>query len=266
MIIEAVNPILEIDAAGDDLAAGMVAGQSAVYGSTGTADLPPSDAPLQLLTWLSPGFPIGSFAYSHGLEYAVGAHDVHDLPSATSWLAAVFEYGAPRNDLIVLSLVHRAACRDDAAAIASLNELCLAMAGSRERLLETTAQGNAFMTIIRDAWNVPAFARLARGIHEGDTAYPCAVGLASAAHDLPLLETLRAFSVATLQSLISAAIRLGAVGQTDGQRVVAALLPRCARLAQAAVRSTVDDLGASTFKSDIAAMKHETQYTRLFRS
>lgn len=260
MIIEAVIPVLEIQPDDDDLAA---AGPN--VGSIGPARDLAMGMPLQLLTWLSPGFPVGSFAYSHGLEYAVAAHDVHDLASATSWLASVLEHGSPRNDLIVLSAVHRAASRGDVAAITDANDLCLAMAGSRERLLETTAQGNAFMTAIRDAWNVPMLVRLTRGI-KGDTAYPCAVALASAAHDLPLLETLRAFSVATLQTLISASIRLGAVGQTDGQRVIAALLPRCARLAQAALKSTLDDIGGATFRSDIAAMKHETQYTRLFRS
>ena len=217
---------------------------------------------LPLLIWFSPAFPVGAFAYSHGLEWAVEAGDVRDMASLQDWLSALLQYGSARNDAVLFAQAWRAGQGGDPAALAGLNALALALAGSRERLLETTSQGNAFVTAARAAWRCAALDALP----QGDIVYPVAAACAAAGHGAALPAALQAFTLGFVSNLVSAAVRLGPIGQTDGQRVLAALLPQVRALAAEAQDATLDDLGGCAFLSDIAAMQHETQYSRLFRS
>lgn len=224
-----------------------------------------SGAPLPLLVWLSPAFPVGAFAYSHGLEWAVEAGDIVDAASLRDWLADLLEFGAPRSDAILFSAAFRAAVKADWSALMEVNEFAVALAVSAERRLETTAQGRAFVATARAAWDCEPLRRLDRA-PDGAVAYPVAVAAAAGGHGLTLRASLEAFTLAQAANLVSAALRLGPIGQTDGQTILAALLPRVRALAGEAARSTLSDLGGAAFRSDIAAMRHETQYSRLFRS
>lgn len=220
---------------------------------------------LPLLLWLSPAFPVGSFAYSHGLEWAIEAGDVNDAATLRDWLGDLLRFGAPRNDAILFASAFRAAAAQDKDEIARLNELAVALAGSAERRLETVSQGMAFLAAMRGAWATPAFDLIET---KGDepVAYPIAVALAASGHGLALHASLQAFVLSLLANLVSAAVRLGPIGQSDGQRVLAGLLHDAKRLAAEAAPAGPDDLGACALRSDIAAMRHETQYSRLFRS
>ncbi len=220
---------------------------------------------MALQVWLSPGFPVGSFAYSHGLEWAAGTGRIHDRATAASWLADLTEHGGLRNDAILLAIACRAAIRGDWAALVDANELALALAGSRERLLETLTQGNAFQRAITGAWDNTSVAA-AREALAGDTAYPIAVGAACAAYGIAPRDALRAFLAAAAGNLTSALVRLAVIGQSDAQRVIAGLLPLLETLSAEAEFANLDDIGGAAFLSDIAAMAHETQDTRLFRS
>jgi urease accessory protein len=220
---------------------------------------------LPLLIWLSPAFPIGAFAYSHGLEWAHEAEDIVDAESLLTWLEDVLDLGAPRNDAILLAAGFRAAQADDREGLVHINDLALALAGSRERYLETSAQGNAFLAALRDAWPCAAVHALTTCVTT-DVAYPVAVGVAAAGHALTLAATLEAFVVSVVVHLVSAAVRLGSIGQTDAQKTIAVLVPRCRAVAAFAASSTPDDLGAAAWRSELCALKHETQYSRLFRS
>jgi urease accessory protein len=240
-------------------------------GEPGFPDHPVADEPsagaggLPLLVWLSPAFPVGSFAFSHGLEWAAGAGDLRDRAAVEDWIADLLAHGSIRNDAILLAAAWRAVRAGDGAALAGVNELALANAGSRERRMETSAQGNAFLAAIRSAWAREQIDRLAREL-VGDVAYPVAVALAAASHELPLTATLEVYLVGVVTNLVSAAVRLGVIGQSDGQRVIAALIARVRESAHEAEQSTIDDLGGAAFRADLAALRHETQYTRLFRS
>jgi urease accessory protein len=219
---------------------------------------------LPLFLWLSPAFPVGSFAYSHGLEWAVEAGDVVDAGSLSNWLADLAAFGAPRMDAILFAAAHRAAEAADWRALNEINELAVALAGSAERRLETTAQGGAFRLAARAAWDCEALARVAE---PGEAiAYPIAVAAAAAGHGMARQRATQALVVALFANLVSAAVRLSVVGQTDGQRVLAGILPDLGAMAREAASASLDDLGACAFRSDIAAMRHETQYSRLFRS
>ena len=219
----------------------------------------------RLMTWLSPSFPVGAFSYSSGIEWAVEAGDIGDAASLRSWLAAMLADGPGFCDGVFLAQTHRAASSDDETGLGEIAELAAAFAPSRERHLETSAQGRAFVEIARAAWNCASLDRLAASC-DGAIVYPVAVGLVSAAHAIPLAPTLHAFLHAVTSNWISAGARLVPLGQTDSQRVLAQLEPVVAATARRALTASLDDLGSATFRADLASMRHETQYTRLFRS
>src|SRR5512134_2240927 len=99
-----------------------------------------------LLAWMSPAFPIGGFAYSHGLEFAIEDKQVTDAATLRQWIEDVLTRGSGWNDAVIV-----ARCWDEDAD--ALNGLALALAGSRERYLETTSLGNAFMQAAA-MWNL----------------------------------------------------------------------------------------------------------------
>jgi urease accessory protein len=222
-------------------------------------------ARLALQVWLSPSFPVGAFAYSHGIEAAVDAGDIHDAASLQGWIGDLVAYGALRNDAVLLALAYRATQAADWGALRDVNGLALALAPSKERHLETSAQGTAFVTAARAAWPCRELDTLAEMAAAG-TAYPVALATAAAAHGVSLVAALEAYGLAFISNLVSAAVRLGPIGQTDGQRIIAALMEAVAACATYAAKATVDDLGGAAMRSDIAAMRHETLYSRLFRS
>jgi urease accessory protein len=220
---------------------------------------------LPLFLWLSPGFPAGAFAYSHGLEWAVEAGDIVDARSLEAWLTDLMEFGAQRSDALLFSAAFRSAAAADWPALMEANSLAVALCPSSERRLETTAQGAAFVVAARAAWDCEPLQLLDRA-PEARIAYPIAVAAAAGGHGLPLAASLQAFALAQAANLVSAALRLGRIGQTDGQKILAALLSPIRALARAAAGASLADLGACAFRSDIAAMRHESQYSRLFRS
>jgi len=219
----------------------------------------------RLLTWLSPSFPVGGFSYSSGIEWAVEAGDIRDAASLQDWLAAMLAEGSGFCDALFLAQAHRAAELCDDGALREIAALAAAFVPSRERQLEASAQGRAFIEIARSAWNCEGLEAMI-GRCEGTIVYPVAVGVVSAAHAIPLQPTLHAFLHALTSNWISAGCRLIPLGQTDSQRVLAALEPVVSVTTKRAITATLDDLGSATFRADLASLRHETQYTRLFRS
>lgn len=220
---------------------------------------------LPLLVWLSPSFPVGSFAYSHGIEWAVEAGDVKDAETCAAWLSDLLEHGGAWSDAVLLAAAHRAAAQQDDEALREVAELAAALAPSLERRLETLKQGDAFLLATRAAWPCAVLDRFAK-VWSGETAFPVAVGVAAAGHGVALLPALEAYLLAFVTNLVSAAVRLIPLGQTDGTKIVARLTLLAREVAARAARSTLDDVGGAALRSDIASMRHETQHTRLFRS
>ena len=219
----------------------------------------------RLMTWLSPAFPVGAFSYSSGIEWAVEAGDIVDVTTLQDWLASMLADGPGFCDGVLLAHAHRAAASSDGAGLREVAELAAAFAPSRERHLETVAQGRAFIEIARAAWNCDGLDRLVAAC-DGAIVYPVAVGIVSASHGIPLASTMHAFLHALTSNWISAGARLIPLGQTDSQRALAALESVVVAIGKRAPGATLDDLGSATFRADLASMRHETQYTRLFRS
>ena len=230
-----------------------------------TTELPEAEAIYRLMTWLSPSYPVGAFSYSHGLEYAVEAGFVHDAHSTIEWLEDVMRHGGARNDGVLLVCTHHAVSQGNWPGLRETVQLAAAHAPSAELALETGAQGAAFIRATRDAWPCDALERLAL-IWPGPYAYPVAVGTAAAGHGIAIDRALAAYLQAFAANLVSAAVRLVPLGQSDGQRIVAGLSPRILEMAADLRDASLDDVGTATLMSDFCSMRHETQYTRLFRS
>jgi urease accessory protein len=240
------------------------AGVSKHEGALAGTDLQ-SSALYRLMAWLSPAFPVGAFSYSGGLEWAVEAGDIADARTLQGWLAVVVTDGGGFCDAVLFTNAHRAAASGDDVLLRETAEFAAALSPSKERHLETTSQGQAFVAAAGAAWPCAALDRFA-AVWEGPVAYPVAVAVTAAGHDVPLAPALHAFLHAATANLISAGIRLIPLGQTDGQRVLAALEPAIDATAARAMAMPLDDIGSASFRADIASMRHETQYTRLFRS
>lgn len=219
----------------------------------------------RLMAWLSPAYPVGAFSYSSGIEWAVETGDITDAANFQRWLGVVVENGSAFCDACLFAHAHRAAMADDAKALHEVAELAAAFVPSKERHLETTAQGRAFVEATRAAWPCAALDRLAQA-WDGPVAYPVAVGVAAAGHGIALEPALSAYLHAVTANLISAGVRLVPLGQTEGQRLLAALEPIVAVTATRALTTPLGQIGGAAFRADIASMRHETQYTRLFRS
>jgi urease accessory protein len=213
---------------------------------------------LRLLAWLSPAFPTGAFAYSHGLEWAVETGEITNGLSLECWLGDLLRFGSGRNDAILARCAHRAAT--DHLALATIVETARALCPGAERLGETIGQGNAFLLAARP-WAPRDFLA---GL--GDIAYPVAVGALSGVHAIAEDDMAGALLQAFVSNLISAAVRLVPLGQTTGLQVLAALEPIIISTAAETSGAGLDDLGGFAFRADLASMRHETQYTRLFRS
>jgi urease accessory protein len=237
----------------------------AAFDGCGDADDAETAALYRLLTWLSPSFPVGAFSYSSGIEWAVEVRDIVDAPSLQDWLSCMLTDGPGFCDGVLLAHAHRAASARNDAALRGVAELAAAFVPSRERQLETSAQGRAFVDIARAAWNCDGLDQMVSSC-DGAIVYPVAVGLVSAAHGIRLAPTMQAFLHAMTSNWISAAARLVPLGQTDSQRVLADLEPVVAGTAGRALGASLDDLGSATIRADLATMRHETQYTRLFRT
>lgn len=213
---------------------------------------------IRLMTWLSPAFPVGGFAYSGGLEAAVAEGHVSGANDLAIWLETLLGAGSMRNDAILLAEAHRAF--GDADRLAAVAALAAALTGSAERYREAVNQGDAFLAAAA-AWPQPVLSLLGAG-----TAYSVAVGAVAAANGVTLADTLVAFLQAQCAQLLSAAIRLGIIGQRQAVGILAGLEGPLIARAQAVEPMGLEDLGSATVVADLLSMRHETQYSRLFQS
>lgn len=205
---------------------------------------------LTLTQWLSPAFPLGGFAYSHGLEAAVEAGHVTDAASLRAWVGDVLREGAGRSDAILLA---RALAGDDPA---PLDALARAIAASKERLSETLEQGAA---LVRTTNALNGTDHLARAL-------PVALGVAARGLGLPVTRVIALFLQGFAANIVMAGVRFIPLGQTEGQKVIAALHPVILAVAEDAAEAPLEALGGAAVGSDIAAMAHETLETRIFRT
>ena len=214
----------------------------------------PTDADILTLNqWLSPAYPVGGFAYSHGLEWAIDSVGVTDANSAGAWISDVLNHGSGRNDALFLVAAYNANSKKE---LTEIDATARAFCASFERLMETQLLGEAFCGVTAQVWEVDL----------AGLTYPVAVGRAARLHGLPLLLTTQMFVQSFMSNLVACATRLVPLGQTEAQRLIRDLTPLCSRLATEAQDQGLEVLSSTAFLSDIASMKHETQYSRMFRT
>lgn len=217
----------------------------------------------RLLTWMSPSFPVGAYSFSHGLECAVETRHVTDGTTTLGWIRDLVLIGDGQADLVFLAAAWDAT--QDREQLRSVHELALAFQPSMEIRLESTAQGSAFMRTMASAWPCAAIDMLA-DLADGAVCYPVAVGVAARGHGVGKEAAALAYAHAFVANLVSAAVRLIPLGQTDGQKIVSELHDAAATAAVTACATPLESVSSSCMLADIAAMQHEVQYTRLFRS
>jgi len=225
-----------------------------------------ADPLYRLLAWLSPAYPIGAFSYSHGVETAVEAGLIKDRASLVTWLESVLLLGTGIVDGALFVAAWRTADARDWTSFDAIAERAAAWRGTSEMALESRQQGGSFLSITRTAWPHASL----DGVHErlaGALSLPVAVALAAAAHGIVLDRALEGYLHAFTANLISAAVRTVPLGQSDGQIALAALEPAVRQAAEAALAvASLDEVGTATPLLDWCSLRHETQYTRLFRS
>jgi len=228
----------------------------------------PHEALYRLLAWSSPGYPTGAFSYSHGLEWAVEAGSVTNLRSLLAYVTAVLSRGGGWVDAVLFAHAWRATSDTALATLTDLATLAAAFRGSSETALESRQQGAAFLDVTRKAWPHPTLEALAQRSATTNTpiAHCIAVGVTCAAHGIALEAALHAYLHAVAANLVSAGARLIPLGQTQAQIAIAQLSPTLASIIDRALSTPLDDLGTAAPAIEICSLRHETQYTRLFRS
>jgi urease accessory protein len=227
----------------------------------------------KLLAWCSPAYPTGAFSYSHGMEWAVERGTVKTLDGLLAFVGAVIERGGGWVDAVLFAHAWRAARQPPAiwqgsarAQLRELAELAAAFRGTAETALESRQQGNAFLDVTLKAWPHPRLFEFASDVRGQPTAQCVAVAVACAVHGIELSVAIHAFVQMIAANLVSAGVRLIPLGQTDAQIAMARLAPVVAGTASRARLVELEDLGTSAPALEMCSMRHETQYTRLFRS
>jgi urease accessory protein len=241
-------------------------GKLAIHDALGVAhsvDGAGSEPLLKLLTFLSPAFPVGAFSYSYGLEWAIDSGAIWNAETLKGWLTDLLQVGGAWTDSVLFAEAHCAAAAADRTRLHTVAELAAALSPSRERYLEATAQGGAFLDAIAASWPCASARTL---LEIGDSAYPVTVAAVAADHGIALETALPAYLNAFTSNLVSVGVRLIPIGQNAGLGTLSQLHPSIAATAHRAAASTLDELGSSTILSDIASMRHEEQYSRVFRT
>jgi urease accessory protein len=223
---------------------------------------------LDLMTWLSPSFPVGGYAYSHGIEYAVENARISNEHDLAGWINAALIQGAGRLDGIFFVATWQAITEQDNDRFGWVIERQDVMRGTSELALEGSAQGQAFLDTIAQTRNFLRLEDLLALIRSSErrVTYAVAVAIVAALAEVPLRAALLAYYHAFAANLISAGVRLVPLGQIAGQRMQEKLKPVIEQATEAALCGDIEYIGTAAPLIDWASMKHETQYTRLFRS
>jgi urease accessory protein len=219
---------------------------------------------LRLQSWLSPTFPIGAYSYSHGLEWAVEAGDVDSRDSLIDWLEADLCYGSVRNEAIFFSEAYHCVIGNDHARLAQVAELAAASRGTYEFALEASQQAAAWLAMLQQIWPDLMLDVLSR--MPICPILAVVLGVRSAREQIPANVALPAFLHSYIANLVTAAIRLIPLGQTDGQFAIMALEQAVLSTGQYARNASLEEVGSAGFMVELSSIRHETQYTRLFRS
>ena len=225
-----------------------------------------SAASLLQLMWLaSPALPVGGFSYSEGLEAAVEAQLVRNEADAGIWLRDQLHLSLARSDLAVCARAFKAWQRGDAATLAELNDWVTTTRETRELRQQTQQMGRSLCEWLKNRGETDDRVAQLKALTPAPT-WPVAFALAVAQTGAPLRESLLAHAFGWAENMVQAALKAVPLGQSAGQRVLAALVADIPVAVDHAMALPDSARQAATPMLAILSAQHEAQYSRLFRS
>lgn len=217
---------------------------------------------LRLMQLISPSLPVGAFTYSQGLEWSVECGWVEDEVALSRWVEGILQAGMTYVEIPLLARLFRACTEEDESALIYWSNYLLASRESRELRDEENNRGRALATLLPEL-----------GLHAPESWQPqlrrCQLaGFAYAAQQwsIPLHEAALGYLWGWLENSVLAGVKIIPLGQTAGQRVMADLAEQITAVVSHGLQLEDEEIGASCTAMAIASSRHETQYTRLFRS
>ena len=219
---------------------------------------------LRLLQLASPALPVGGFSYSEGIEAAVAHQLVHDEASAQTWLVDHLHLVQSRSELPVIAQAIPAWQRHDEQQLKTLNDWVIQTRESFEMRLQTEQMGRSLLIWLRNQADAEPLRM--KTCEELPTTWPLAFALALSTHDIPVRQGLVAAAFGWAENMVQATIKAVPLGQLSGQRILAALATEIPSAVDHAMQVTTENRQAFSPRLAILSARHETQYSRLFRS
>ena len=213
---------------------------------------------LKLLTWNNQSFPIGSYSFSSGLEYAVETKIVFSSYQLLNWLKDLLTYGSLQSDSILLAETWKLKKKKQCNKILELNQFAVSLNQSHEKYIENYEQGRAFIKVAQDAWG--------HNFINKHLIFPIAYACSAAQENISLDDSLQSFIHSNLGNLLAAGIKLIPLGQTDGQKIQVELNKHIDKEYRCIKKRNLNSIGSCAWANDIISMRHENQYTRIFRT
>ncbi len=203
--------------------------------------------PHQILQiWFSSSFPIGSYAYSHGVESLIDTKKIQNKSDVIEFLEAVLNYGTLRNDYIFIKSIYNNL---------EINDLILSNATSKERQIEMIAMGNSFRNIMRDSWDLNL---------QENSAFIYCLSKAAIYFNIDFNDLIKFYFQSFISNLITVCVKHIPVSQKDGQSINVMFINKIQDFINNSKDLTLDDIGTTFFIGDLFSMKHENQETRIY--
>ena len=204
------------------------------------------DPLLILQIWFSSSFPVGSYAYSHGLEALIDDDKIKNRDDVREYLEALLFYGSLRNDYIFLKSVYMGE---------EINDLILASASSKERHTEMIDMGNSFRKIMKDSWEL---------VLEENTSFVYCISKAALHFNIKFDDLIKFYLQSYISNLINVCVKHIPMSQKDGQILNVNFIDQIQKFLDQSYQLTLKDIGTSFFIGDIFAIKHENLDSRIY--
>ena len=203
--------------------------------------------PHQILqVWFSSSFPIGSYAYSHGLEALIDDKKIKNKDDVNEFLDALLFYGTLRNDYIFMKSIYKGE---------EINELILASASSKERKIEMIDMGNSFRKIMKDSWELSL---------PENTSFIYCLAKAGLHFDIKFDDLIKFYLQSFISNLINVCVKHIPMSQKDGQSLNVIFINQIQEFLSHSDKLTLKDIGTTFFIGDIFAIKHEYLDSRIY--
>ena len=203
--------------------------------------------PYQILQiWFSSSFPIGSYAYSHGLEALIDEKKINNKDDIKEYLNALLFYGSLRNDYIFIKSIYKGH---------EINEMILANASSKERQIEMIDMGNSFRKIMKDSWDLSL---------PENTPFIYSLAKAGLYFNIKFDDLIKFYLQSFISNLINVCVKHIPISQMDGQTLNVNFIDEIQKFLSQSKQFTLKDIGSTFFLADIFSIRHENLDSRIY--